>query len=125
MPFEKPAVAVVGAVGEADDAEDALDLRLAALRRQPGELRVEHQDLAGRQPRLVAEQLGQVADPPARLAVADRPAQHLAVARGRPREAEQQLHRGRLAGAVGPEEAEHLAAPRRGGRATRARRSWP
>ena len=45
---------------------------------QPAELRVQRQHLVRGQPRLVAEQLGQVADPPPRLAVAERPAEHLA-----------------------------------------------
>ena len=49
---------VVGAPAEADEREDALDLGAPARRRQPREPRVEVQDLAGGEPRLVAEQLG-------------------------------------------------------------------
>ena len=94
-----------------------------------GEPGVELEDLAGAEPGLVAEQLGQVADPPPRRAVAERRAEDRAAAAGRAGEAEQQLDRGRLAGAVRPEEAEDLAgvdAPSSGRRARRSGRSaWP
>ncbi len=100
---------VVGAVGEADEGEDPLDLRAPVLPRQPGELRVEGQHLARGQPGLVAEQLGQIAHAASRLAVADRAAEDLARPCRRPREPEEELDRRGLAGAVGTEEAEHLA----------------
>ncbi len=109
MPFENPPDAVAVAALEADDAEDPVDLH-APVARQDREPRVELQHLAGGQPRLVAEQLGQVADATPRRAVAERPAEDRPVALGRPREAEQQLDRRRLAGAVRAEQAEHLAA---------------
>ena len=53
-----------------------------------------------REPRLVAEQLREVADPPPRGAVAERRAQDRRRCRRSDGEAEQQLDRGRLAGAV-------------------------
>ena len=50
--------------------------RLAPARwRHAGKLGVEAEDLAGAQPRLVAEQLGQVADPPPGGAIAERRAE--------------------------------------------------
>src|SRR5260370_27630334 len=57
--------------------------------------------LARGQPALVAKQLRQVTDLAARLQVPDRPAQQRALAGGGFEQAEQQLDRGRLAGAVG------------------------
>ena len=108
-PLGEAAGPVAGAVGEPGEPEDAVDLGLAALGGQPAELRVQRQHLVRGQPGLVAEQLGQVADPPPRLAVADGPAEHLAGPGGRTREPEQELDGRRLAGAVGAEEAEHLA----------------
>ena len=53
--------------------------------------------------------LGQVADAAPDGDVADRPAEDLGVAAGRKHQLHQQLQRGRLAGAVGAEEAEDLA----------------
>ena len=103
---------VVGPVGQPDGVERRVDLgRARPDDGRSGQRAVEREHLAGAQPRLVAEQLGQVADAPARLPVAERCAEHgAAVAGGRPGETEQQLDRGGLARAVRPEEAEHLAA---------------
>ena len=66
--------------------------------------------LARRHPALVAEQLGQVADPAPRRDVAERRPQHAPLAGSRARQAEQQLDGRRLAGAVRAQEAEDLAA---------------
>ena len=110
-------------VGEADHPE-------APRRRRPGgaprgmpiELGVERQHLARLEPRLVAEQLRQVADLAAGREVAHRGAEHLGGARRRAGQPEQQLDGRRLAGAVRTEEAEDLAAPDGHGQARRARR---
>ena len=70
--LREAASAVAGAVGEPGEPEDALDLRPdGPWHGSPAELRVQRQHLVRGQPGLVAEQLGQVADPPPRLAVAD------------------------------------------------------
>ena len=50
---------------------------------------MESEHLAGPQPGLVAEELRQVPDPPARLAVAERPAQDMAGPTGRAGQPEQ------------------------------------
>ena len=110
MPFEKPPVRSSVAAGEAHELEDAIELGVAASAGRPASCAWSVEHLACRQPRLVAEQLGQVADPPPRLAVAERPAEHRPVAARRAGEAEQELDGGRLARAVGAEEAERLAA---------------
>ena len=87
----------------------AIDLRRRAGSRQAGQVGVEAQDLAGAQPGLVAEELGQVADPATRLAVADRRPEDPAAARCGCGQAQEQLDRGRLASAVRAEEPEDLA----------------
>ena len=118
MPFEKRADGVVGPVGQADVAQRRVDRRPATpvRRRRPrDEPGVQLEHLPGAQPGLVAEQLGQVADPRRVAPIAERRPEHGARAAGRAGQAEQQLDRGRLARAVGPEEAEDLA---------RARRAW-
>src|SRR4029077_14204429 len=74
-----------------------------------GQLAVKGQDLPGRQPALVAEKLGEIADLPARVEVSDRPAEEPALARGWCDEPQEQLDRGGLARPVGTEEPEHLA----------------
>ena len=67
------------------------------------------EDLAGRQQRLEAEQLGEISDLPPRLAIAQRRAEHQRLAPGGTRQPEQELdHRG-LARAVRSEEAEDLS----------------
>ena len=68
------------------------------------------ENFASAQPRLVAEELRQVADPAAGGEVAQRRAQHDALTAGGPGEAEQQLDGSRLARAVGTKESEDLAA---------------
>src|SRR3989475_5692354 len=98
------------AVGESDDRERVLDLALPRGAVDPRKLAVEREDLARAQPRLITEQLGQVADATERVAIADRRAEDLSVTRRRRRQPEQQLHRRRLAGAVRSEESEDVAA---------------
>ena len=71
---------------------------------------MQDQHLAGGQPALEAEQLGQVADLPPGLPVPGRRAQHHGLAAGRPGQAEQQLDRRGLARPVRAEEPEDLAA---------------
>ena len=71
-PLREAAHRVVGTVGQADPVERLVDGSAAIGRGDPAELGVEREDLAGVQPGLVAEQLGQVADPRARRAVAER-----------------------------------------------------
>jgi hypothetical protein len=61
------------------------------------------------EPRLVAEELGQVADPCARHAITEGGAKHTPGSRRRPGETEQELDRRRLAGSVRSEETEQLA----------------
>src|SRR5436190_79237 len=74
------------------------------------ELAVEQQHLTRGEPRLIAEELGQVTDAAARGALADGLAEDLGAAGRRAREPEEQFHGGRLAGAVRPEETEDRAA---------------
>ena len=70
---------------------------------------MEGQHLAGVEPGLIAEELGQVADPCPRHAIAEGGAEHPPGSRGRPGETEQELDRRRLAGSVRSEEADQLA----------------
>ena len=107
--------AVAGAFAEAHRLQYRADLILPARARQRRELAVEGEDLGRGEPGLVAEQLRQVADPAPRAQVAKAPAQQPPLSRCRLEQAEQQLHRGRLAGPVGAEKAEHLAARDRHG----------
>ena len=95
--------------GQPDQRQHPVHLGAAARGRQAREARVQVQHLAGGQPGLVAEQLRQVPDPPACVPVAQRAAQHGPAPARRPGQAEQQLDGRRLAGAVGAQEAEHLA----------------
>ena len=88
MPFENPPTAVIGTVGEPDQRERLVDRARTAHGGHARELGVQAEDLAGAQPRLVAEQLGQVADPFPRRAIAKRRAEDPSgplgsVARGR------------------------------------------
>ena len=78
-------------------------------RRQAGQLGVEQEHLTGAQPWLVAEELRQVADPAAGRAVAERGAEDPTRAARRTRQAEQQLDRRGLPGAVRPQQADELA----------------
>ena len=108
-PLAEAAGPLVGAIGEAGEGQHPLDLCRSRARCEAGQGGVETEHLVGREPGLVPEQLGQVADPAARLAVPDPTTEHRPLARRRPRQAEQQLDRRRLARPVGAEEAEHLA----------------
>ena len=117
---------VAAAVREADERRGhgrSRRVRRPALGR-PARLRVELEHLAGREPRLVAEQL-RAGSRCARRASRSPSgaAEDRAARRRRAGEAEEQLDRGRLAGAVGTEEPEHLARARRGCRGPRGRRS--
>ena len=102
---------VPGAVGQAHVVERTVDRgggrRRAAIHRP--EPRVKLQHLPRAQPRLVAEELGQVADLAPRRTIAERRAEDRRAAARRARQPEEQLHRCRLACAVGAEEAEDLA----------------
>ncbi len=69
---------------------------------------MEAQELAGGQPIVEAEVFGQEADARAGRAVAQRPAQERGLTGGGGHQPEQHLDRGRLAGAVGAQEAEDL-----------------
>ena len=108
-PLREAAHGVVGTIGQADPVERLVDDSPSIGGGDPAEPRMEREDLAGVQPGLVAEELGQVADPCPRGAVAERRAEHATAARRRPGHAEQELDRGRLAGAVGTEQPDDLA----------------
>ena len=102
---------VLGAVGQAHVVERTVDRggrrqRTAIHCAEPG---VQLEDLPRAQPRLVAEELGQVADLAPRRTIAERRAEDCRVAAGRARKPEEQLHRRRLACPVRTEEAEDLA----------------
>ena len=98
------------AVRQADQFEHPRALRPPRGAREARQLAVDAQHLAAAEPRLVPEQLGQVADSAADRDLAQRAAEHPALAAGRIDQAQQELDGGRLARAVGPEEPEHLAA---------------
>ena len=87
---------------------------------QVRELGVDAGDLPCGQPARVAEQLGQIADPPTCLEVTQGSVEDAAVPGCRTSEPEQQLDGGRLAGAVGPEQPEDLAASMRRSRPSSA-----
>ena len=101
---------VLGAVGQADELEGRVDRSGPVRARQAGQVAVQRQHLPGPHPRLIAEQLGEVADPSPRRQVAERRAEDAAAAAARAGQAEQQLDDRRLARAVRAEQAEHLAA---------------
>ena len=65
----------IAATLKAHRPESARDLAVAPVRLDSAQLAVERQNLAAAEPRLVAEQLGQVSDPPPDLAVPERLAQ--------------------------------------------------
>src|SRR5262249_30325127 len=69
---------------------------------------MKREKLAPSEPLLKAKVLGQKSDARPSLPVAERLPENEGVASGRPREAEQHLHRRRLPGAVRTEEAEDL-----------------
>ena len=71
-PLREAAHRVVGTIGQADPVERLVDDSPSVGGGDPAEPRVEREDLAGVQPGLVAEELGQVADPRPRRAVAER-----------------------------------------------------
>ncbi len=102
---------VIGPIREADGLERALDLRSPSGSRQPGQLAMQAQDFPRLHPALVAEQLGEVAETAPGLEVAQGCPEHPALAGRGPGQANQQFDGGRLAGAVGPQEAEHLGTP--------------
>src|SRR5207237_62970 len=108
--FREGADPVAAPLGQACDAQHALDLLRPAGPRLPGQLEMESQDLPGTQPALVPKKLGQVAEAPAGAHVAQGLAEHPALAAARAEQAEQELDRGGLAGTVRPEEAENLPA---------------
>ncbi len=95
------------AVGEADCREDAIDLRWPAPAIDARELAMEREDLASGQPRLIAEELRQIADAAERRLRSKRSAGQRTAPVGRAREPEKDLHRGRLARAVRAKEPEH------------------
>src|SRR5712692_7970496 len=101
--------AIVRALRKPDRVQRRPDLLLPDRAWQRRQLAVEGENLARVEPALVAEKLRQVADAPPRVEVADWLAEEPRLARGRPEQAEQELHRGRLPGAVGTEKSEDLA----------------
>src|SRR5207247_10500429 len=99
---------VSGALRETDDREDLIGGRPAATALEAQQLGVQQEHLPGGHPGLVAEELRQVADLRAGRPVAQRGTEDLARSAARPRQTEKQLHGGRLAGAVGAQEAEDI-----------------
>jgi hypothetical protein len=81
---------------------------LAGPALRPAEPLVQLQQLVGRAPAWEAKELGEVADRRPRRGRARRAAQHLDAAGAGPDQAAGDLGQGRLAGAVGPEQAEQL-----------------
>src|SRR5258708_25642341 len=67
---------------------------------------------------MVAKKLGQIANAPPRLAVANWRAQEATGPRSGPNQPEQELHRGRLSGAVWTQKAKDLAARHSHGQAS-------
>ena len=110
-PLRERADRVVGSIDQSDEGERLVDCRGPPAGRDAGELGVKTQHLAGMEPRLVAELLGQVADRGARPTVTQRRAEDLPGSRTRTHEAEEQLDGRGLAGAVRTEQTEQLAAP--------------
>src|SRR5439155_16647162 len=86
------------------------DTRAAGGGGHAEKLAVQVEELGRTQPVVEAEELGQVADLAARFAVAERPAEDAAAAAAGRGQAGEELDGGRLAGAVGAEEAEDLTA---------------
>ena len=111
MPLEKPPTR-----SPARSASPTLprhSRRSAAGTASPGEPYVQGQHLGGGEPRLVAEELGQVADPGPGARVRRRPPEQQHLPRVGPDQAEQDLDDAGLAGPVGPEQTRR---PRRGRR---------
>src|SRR6266576_1649441 len=100
--------AVVGPTGQSNRLQGCLYLVLPTRARQRRELAVQGEHLSCGQPGLIAKELWQVADPAPRAKVSDWPAEQGALSRRRLEEAEQELHRRRLARTVGAEKPEHL-----------------
>ena len=108
MPFENPPTRSPRALGEADHGE-----RLALIGGRHGRSRQPHvqlDDLGRGEPRLVAEQLREIADPRARGGVAGGVTEQQHLARVGMHEPEQHLDHARLARTVGPEQADDLTA---------------
>jgi len=83
-PLREPSDQVVRSIGEADELEDVVEGLAALSPRQAHQVGMQIQDLAGLEPRLVAEELGQVADLAAGREVAERRVENLARASCRP-----------------------------------------
>jgi hypothetical protein len=96
-------------VGQADQLEQLGSLARSA--RRPRQPLVQHQHLVRRRPSGKAEQLGEVAQRPPCGRRAGRRATHLGRPAGRAHEPAGDLRQRRLAGTVGPEEADELARP--------------
>src|SRR5207247_8061439 len=94
------------AIGEPDRRQNAVDLRRPLRARDRGELAVERQHLARRQPRLITKELRQVADAAERRLRSERSTGKRAAATRRLRQAEKYFYGGRLSRAVRAEEAE-------------------
>jgi hypothetical protein len=108
--LREAADAVAGALVEADTGERLFDGIVPGGRLDAGQASVQPEDLARREPGLVPEELGEVADPSTRRAIAKGRSQHGAGPGARADEAEEELDGRRLAGTVRPEEADELAA---------------
>jgi hypothetical protein len=80
---------VATAITEADGLQRPVDVGVATVSREAREVGVKREDLAGPQPRLVSEQLRQVADTSTRRPVAERRAEDRGASARRPREAQE------------------------------------
>lgn len=95
---------------EFDEAENVVDAFFQFRRGDPEDFSVEAQQLLGGEKFVIVGQLGQVADALAGDGFANVDAEEFGRAAGGADEAEEDVHGGRLARAVGAEEAENLAA---------------
>jgi hypothetical protein len=100
--------AAPGGLRQPDEREQALALVGRAVR--AGEALVQHEQLVGSRPAREAEQLGEVARAPSRGRAAGAMPEDLDAAGGRANEAGRDLRQRRLAGAVGTEQTDELAA---------------
>ena len=98
-------------------------IALIARPRGSWQATVQHQHLRGCQPALEPEELGEVADPPPRLPITCRSAEHHRLAAGGPNETEQELDGRGLACPVRTEEPEDLTAADRHRQAAQRRRA--
>ncbi len=110
MPLENPPTASSARSSRSTCRNASVAARRRVLAGEARQLGVQHEDLAGPQPRLVAEELREVADPPPCGPVAEGGAEDPTGARGRSREAQEQLDGRGLARAVGPEQPDELPA---------------